>query len=125
MESDEGAAREIIHHRADDDVGSGAFEQGRAAGHDKQGEDQGGRDYRDDLLDSLLARAGASDMLGDRGAAARAYTAALDDEIGAAVGAFDFGAQRHRREIVSKWMPGYKAKDEGERGAKPRAAALR
>ena len=100
MESDEGAAREIIHHRADDDVGRGAFEKRRAAGHDKQGEDQGGSDYRDDLLDSLLARAGASDVLGDRRAAAGAYPAALDDEIGPAVGAFDFCAEGHGKQIV-------------------------
>ena len=84
-QSDEGAAREIVHDRADDRVGCYSFENRRAAGDDG-----------DDLLDALLASADAGDMLADARAAVGAYAAALDDQIGAALGAFNFGSQRHR-----------------------------
>ncbi len=53
-------------------------------------------DHGDDLLDTLLARANAGDMLADARAAVGAYAAALDDQVGIALGAFDFGSQRHR-----------------------------
>ena len=94
--SDEGAAREIVHDRADDCVGCYSFEQGRAAGDDGHTDDQDGSDDGDDLLDALLAGADATDMLADARAAARAYAAALNDQVGAAFGAFNFGSQRHR-----------------------------
>jgi hypothetical protein len=94
--SDEGAAREIVHDRADDCVSGDPFENRRAAGDDGHTDDQHGRDDGDDLLDALLASADTADMLADTRAAAEAYAAALDDQVGAAFGAFDFGSQGHR-----------------------------
>jgi hypothetical protein len=94
--SDEGAAREIVHDRADDCVGCNSFEQRRAAGDHGHPDDQDGSDNGDDLLDALLASADAANMLADARAAVKAYTTALDDQVGAAFGAFDFSSQRHR-----------------------------
>jgi hypothetical protein len=108
--SDEGAAREIVHDSADDRVGGDSFEQGRSAGYDQEAEDQDGRDDCDYLLDTFFASADACDMLGNRGAAVRAYAAALDDEVGVAFGAFDFGAQGHCRRIVAEKAGSYKCK---------------
>jgi len=94
--SDEGAAREIVHHRADDRVGGDSFEQRRAAGDDRHADNQDGADDGNDLLDALLAGAGSCDMLADPRAAAGAYAAALDDQVTPALGTFDFSSQRHR-----------------------------
>ena len=99
--SDKGAAREKVHDRADDRVRPDSLQQRRAAGDHQQAEHQHGRGDRDHLLDSLLARADPGDMLAYRGSAVGAYAAALDDEIGVAFGAFDFGAKRHGEWIVS------------------------
>ena len=96
LRSDEGAAREIVHDRADDCVGGDSFEQRRAAGDHSHTDDQDGSDDGDDLLDALLAGTDAGDMLADAHAAVRAYAAALDDQVGAARGAFDFRSERHR-----------------------------
>ena len=93
--SDEGAAREIVHHRADNRVGRDSLEQRRAAGDDGHADDQHGRDDRDDLLDAFLARADPGDVLADARAAAGAYAATLDDQVGAALGAFNFRPDRH------------------------------
>jgi hypothetical protein len=94
--SDEGAAGEIVHYRADDCVRGDSFEQCRAAGDDRHPNDQDSADDGDDLLDALLAGADAGDMLTDTRAAAGAYAAALDDQVTPAFGTFDFGSQRHR-----------------------------
>jgi hypothetical protein len=94
--SDEGAAREIVHHRADDRVSGDSFEQRRAAGDDRDANDQDSADDGDDLLDAFFAGADPGDMLADTRAAAGAYAAALDDQVTPALGAFDFGSQRHR-----------------------------
>ena len=107
--SDEGAAREIVHDRADNCVGCYSFDQRGAAGDDGHTDDQDGGDDGDDLLDALLASAHAADMLADARAAAGAYPAALDDQVGAAFGAFDFGSQGHRgdrtlRDVRSAWQ---------------------
>ncbi len=97
--SDEGAPREVIHYRADDRVGGDSLEQGRATGDDGHPNDQYGGDDGDDLLDTLLARADAADVLTDARAAAAAYAAALDYQVGAALGAFDFRSQRHDKTL--------------------------
>jgi len=94
--SDEGAARQVVHHRADDRVGGDSLKQRRAAGEDSDADDQDSRDDGDDLLDALLARADPGDMLVDARAAVGAYATTLDDEVGVAFGAFDFRSQRHR-----------------------------
>jgi hypothetical protein len=94
--SDESAAREIVHHGADDRVGGDSFEQRRAAGDDRHAHDQDSANDGDDLLDALLAGTDPRDMLADTRAAAGAYAAALDYEVTPALGAFDFGSQRHR-----------------------------
>ena len=91
-QSDEGAAGEIVHDGADDRVCRDSFEQCRAAGYYQQAEHQDGRDDRDYLLDSFFACADSGDVLANRGPAVGAYAAALDDEVGVAFGAFDFGA---------------------------------
>lgn len=77
--SDEGAAGEIVHYRADDCVGGDSFEQGRAASDDRDPDDEDGADHGDDLLDALFASADPADVLADTRAAAGAYAAALDD----------------------------------------------
>ena len=94
--SDEGAAREIVHDRPDNCVGCYSFDQRGAAGDDGDTDDQDGSDDGDDLLDALLASADPGNMLADTRAAAGAYAAALDDQVTSALGAFDFGSQRHR-----------------------------
>ena len=94
--SDEGAAREIVHHGADDRVGGDSFNQGRAAGDDGDADDEDGGDDGDDLLDALFAGADAGDMLADARAAVGAYAAALDDQVGGALGAFDFCTEGSR-----------------------------
>ena len=94
--SDESAAREVVHDRAHDRICGDSFEQRRAAGDDRHADHQDCADDRDDLFDALLARADAGDMLADARAAVGAYSAALDDQIGVAFGAFYFGSQRHR-----------------------------
>ena len=96
LKSDEGAAGEIVHNSSDDRIGSDSFEQGRAAGDDGHANDQDGANHGDHLLDTLLAAADPGDMLADTRAAVRAYAAALDDQVTSALGAFDFGSQRHR-----------------------------
>ena len=96
LRSDEGAAREIVHDRADDCVGCYSFEQCRSGGDDSHTDHEDGSDDGDDLLDALFASADAGDMLADARAAVKAYATALDDQVGAAFGAFDFGSQRHR-----------------------------
>ena len=95
-QSDEGAARKIVHDCADDRVGCYSFDQRGAAGDDGHTDDQDGSDDGDDLLDALLASADAANMLANARAAVRAYATALDDQVGAAFRAFDFGSQRHR-----------------------------
>src|SRR5579863_6182949 len=69
QESDESAAREVVHDRADDRIRRDSFEQCRAAGDDGDTDDQDGADDGDDLLDALLARADPGDMLADARAA--------------------------------------------------------
>src|SRR5712692_7274855 len=88
--------RQIIHDRAHDRVSRDSLQQCCAAGDYQQAEQQDGRDDCDHLLDSLLAGADPSDVLAYRCAAVGAYTAPLDDQVGPALGAFDFGPQRHR-----------------------------
>jgi hypothetical protein len=94
--SDEGAAGEIVHYRADDCVGGDSFEQRRAAGDDRHSNDQDGPDDGDDLFDAFFAGADSRDMLADTCAALGTYAAALDDQVTPALGTFDFGSQRHR-----------------------------
>jgi len=103
--SDEGAARQVVHYRADDRVHGDSLEQRRAAGDDGYTDDQNGGDNGDDLLDALLARTDAGDMLGDARAAVGAYAAALDDQVGLAFRAFDFGSQGHRRKRYEVGAP--------------------
>jgi len=109
QESDESAAREVVHDRAHDRICRDSFEQSRAAGDDRHPDHQDCADDGDDLLDALLARADAGDMLADARAAVGAYSATLDDQVGIALGAFDFGSQRHRglcrrRYEVRNWL---------------------
>src|SRR5208282_1086432 len=94
--SDEGAPREVVHNGADDRVGGYSLEQRRAAGDDDQADNEHGGDDGDDLLDALLAGADPGDMLSDARPAFGAYAAALDDDVGLALGAFDFRLERHR-----------------------------
>jgi hypothetical protein len=118
--SDEGAPCEIVHDSADDGVGSDSFEQRRAAGHERNANDQDGAEYRDDLLDALFAGTDPGDMLADTDAATRAYAAALDDEVSPTFRTFDFGPQRHNRRFAAfdsacKIFPSpCKGEDEGE-----------
>lgn len=88
--SDEGAARKVVHEGADDRVGGDPLEQRRATGDNDQADDEDSSDDGDHLLDSLLAGTDPRDMLGDMRAAVAAYAAALDDQVGATIGAFDF-----------------------------------
>ena len=96
LRSYESAAREIVHDGADDRVRRDSFEKRRAAGHDGHADDQDGPDYGDDLLDALLARPDVGDVFADPRTAVRAYAPALDDQVTSALGAFDFGSERHR-----------------------------
>jgi hypothetical protein len=94
--SDESAACEIVHDRADDRVGCDSFEQRRAAGDYGHAHDQDCGDDGNYLLDALLTCADACYMLADARAAVGAYAAALDDQFRVALGAFDPGSQGHR-----------------------------
>ena len=97
--SNERAAREKVHDRADDCVGSDSLEQRRAAGNERHANDKDGADDGDDLLDSFLAGADPGDMLADTDAATGAEATTLYDKVGAAFRAFDFGPQGHRIKV--------------------------
>ena len=91
MRSDEGAAREPVHHCTRDRIDGDTLDKAHAAGRKEEPQHQSSRDDRHDLLDAALAGADFGDVLGNRGATVGAYAAALHYEISVAFGAFDFG----------------------------------
>src|ERR1700683_3650542 len=93
--SDESAAGGPVHRSSGGRIYRDTFQQAGAAGDEEHRQHQHGPDDGDDLLYTTLAGAHLGDVLANRGAAVGAYAAALDDQVSAAMRAFDFGPQRH------------------------------
>lgn len=88
--SDEGAARQPVHRADRSRVYHNSLNQAEAARNEIESKYQQGRDDRDYLLDSSLARPHLRDVFGNRRPAMGAHAAPFDDEVGFALRAFDF-----------------------------------